>query len=113
MNKDKRSMEKMQMKFKNYTPHAVVLNDGRTFPSEGVVRVSQTFSEFSDDVCAQSWGEVQGLPEPEEGTLIIVSALVLGASNRYDLVAPATGHPECKRDDKGFIVSVPGFVRNK
>ena len=25
-------------------------------------------------------------------------------------LAPATGHPECKREN-GFIVSVPGFVR--
>lgn len=29
---------------------------------------------------------------------------------RTDVVAPATGHPDCIRKD-GFIVSVPGFVR--
>ena len=29
---------------------------------------------------------------------------------RKDLIAPATGHPDCKREN-GFIVSVPGFVR--
>ena len=32
------------------------------------------------------------------------------ASNRTDLVTPATGHKDCVRDDKGFIVSVPGFI---
>ena len=32
------------------------------------------------------------------------------APNRTDLVAPATGHKDCVRDDKGFIVSVPGFI---
>ena len=30
--------------------------------------------------------------------------------HRTDLVAPATGHKDCVRDDKGFIVSVPGFI---
>ena len=47
----------------------------------------------------------------------IVSAMVLAANNskprhkrRGDLVAPATGHPDCIREN-GFIVSVPGFVR--
>ena len=30
--------------------------------------------------------------------------------SRTDVVAPATGHPDCIRKD-GFIVSVPGFVR--
>jgi hypothetical protein len=46
--------------------------------------------------------------------LYIVSALVLTAAKaavRTDCVAPATGHPDCVRNDKGFIVSVPGFVR--
>ena len=31
--------------------------------------------------------------------------------DRADLVAPATGHKDCVRDDAGHIVSVPGFVR--
>lgn len=51
--------------------------------------------------------------KPEEGTVYIVSALVLAAAKekgRTDVVAPATGHPDCVRKD-GFIVSVPGFVR--
>lgn len=51
--------------------------------------------------------------EPEEGTIYIVSALVLAAAKekgRTDVVAPATGHPDCVREN-GFIVSVPGFVR--
>jgi hypothetical protein len=54
------------------------------------------------------------LPEPADNTLYIVSALVLTAAKaqgRTDVVAPATGHPECVRDEKGFIKSVPGFVR--
>lgn len=58
-------------------------------------------------------GDLDNLPEPEEGTIYIVSAMVLAAAKnkgRTDVVAPATGHPDCIRKD-GFIVSVPGFVR--
>lgn len=101
--------------FKNYTPHAITLNDGRTFASEGLARVSATFTPSDENgVCNQEFGDVTGLPAPESDTLYIVSALVLTAAKaagRTDCVAPATGHPDCVRSDKGFIVSVPGFVR--
>lgn len=101
--------------FKNYTPHAIVLNDGTTYASEGLARVSASFTDFNDDgVCAQQFGGVTGLPAPAEGVLYIVSAIVLTAAKaqgRTDCVAPATGHPLCKRDDAGHIVSVPGFVK--
>jgi hypothetical protein len=98
------------MTFENYTPHTVVLNDGRTFPSLGVARVSSSFTDINDDVCAVTYGDVTGLPSRQEGVMLIVSAMVLSASERDDLVAPATGHPSCVRKD-GFIVSVPCFVR--
>lgn len=99
------------MKFRNYTPHEIVLNDGRRFQSEGVARVASSFTEFNNEgICRQEFGEVEGLPEPKEGVKLIVSAMVLSASNRDDLVAPATGHPDTKRNEKGHIVSVPGFV---
>lgn len=99
-------------KYRNFTPHVIVLNDGRRFFSEGVARVSNAFSDFDKDgVCRVEYGEVDGLPDPSDDTLIIVSAMVLAASDRKDLVSPATGHPRCVRDERGFIVSVPGFVR--
>ena len=98
-------------KFRNYTPHEIVLNDGRSFPSEGVARVSATFTDFSPSLlCSQVFGDVKGLPPLEKGVKIIVSAMVLNASDRPDLVAPATGHPDAKRNEKGHIISVPGFV---
>lgn len=98
--------------FKNYTPHPVKLNDGRVFPSLGVARVDAKLSHFDKNgVCIQIFGEVTGLPEPEDCVIYIVSSIVLNVSKRADLVAPATGHPETIRDEKGFIVSVPGFVR--
>ena len=35
--------------FKNFTPHEIILNDGRSFPSVGVARVSATFTNFDTD----------------------------------------------------------------
>lgn len=101
------------MKFINLTPHAIVLNDGTIFePAGTVARVSASFTGFdTDGVCRQVFGDVENLPEPQECTLYIVSAMVLAASGRADLIAPATGHPLAVRNEKGQIVSVPGFVR--
>ena len=100
--------------FINLTPHAVVLNDGANFPPSGVVaRVSATYSDFSPDGIAEvRFGEPVGLPDPQEGVCLIVSGLLKQACpDRADLVSPATGHPACRRDEGGRIVSVPGFVR--
>lgn len=102
------------MTFKNYTPHPIFLNSGLSYASEGVARVSNSFTEFDHDgICTVNYGAITGLPKPQEGVLYIVSALVLSAAKaagRTDCVAPATGHPDCIREN-GFIKSVPGFVR--
>ena len=101
------------MNYINCTPHSIVLNDGRTFdPSGSVARVSSSFTNVVNDVCSVVYGEVEGLPAPKEGTMYIVSAMVLSAnSTRTDLVAPASGHPDTIRNEKGHIVSVPCFVK--
>ena len=102
------------LKFVNATPHPIVLNDGRVFEPSGILpRVSQEISEFDGDLIAtQSFGEVEGLPEPETGVVYIVSAMVLSAcKDRTDLVAPATNHELTIRNEKGHIISVPGFVK--
>lgn len=99
--------------FINCTPHAIVLNDGTTYPTSGIVaRCQASFTEFVDGVCRQRFGEVQNLPAPQPGVRYIVSAMVLAAlsGRRPDVVAPATGHPDCVRVD-GQIKSVPGFVQ--
>lgn len=100
----------------NLTPHALSFNDGRVLEASGTIaRVSSSYTSFDKDgICEQTFGNVQGLPEPVDGTLYVVSALVLSAakgSGRNDIVAPATGHPECVRNEAGQIVSVPGLVR--
>ena len=128
------------MEIVNCTPHAICLNDGTVFETSlNVARVSATFEERS--VCplpaggcedamgkglcqkecedlpplfSQKFGEITGLPQQRSGVLFIVSGIVLEAGKafgRFDLIAPATGHADTIRNDKGHIVSVPGFVR--
>lgn len=102
------------MEFTNLTPHAVVLNDGTVYPASGVVALTRaTYSDFSPDGVAEvKFGEPVGLPAPQDGVLLIVSDLLKQACpDRRDLVSPATGHPACRRDEQGRIISVPGFVR--
>ena len=100
------------MEFVNLTPHEIRLNDGRSFPPSGTVaRVQQNFFNLDQDICQAEFGEVEGLPEPRPDVMLIVSAMVLAATARDDVVAPATGHPECIRNERGHIVSVPCFIQ--
>ena len=113
-NLQRRNFEIIPSKFINLTPHTITLNNGTEYhPSGKVARVENQFSNFCCGISTVFYGEIENLPEPEEGTIYIVSAMVLAAAKekgRTDVVAPATGHPDCIRKD-GFIVSVPGFVR--
>lgn len=100
-------------KFINLTPHAIVLNSGESFPPSGqVARVQAGYSDFDEQgICSATFGEVTGLPDPQEGVVYVVSGLVAGAvKGRKDVVAPATGHPGAIRKE-GQILSVPGFIR--
>jgi len=100
------------MDYMNLTPHAISLNDGRVFPPSGTVaRVEAEFGDIVDDVCSQTFGEVSDLPAPQDGTRYIVSGLVKQVvADRHDVVAPATGHSLTVRNERGHIVSVPGFI---
>ncbi len=103
------------MEFVNLTPHAIVLNDGTSFPASGTIaRVAVSFSGFDQNgICNQIFGEVKDLPGSVEGMSYVVSGLVLSAlkGTRADVVAPATGHVDVKRNEAKQIISVPGFVR--
>ena len=100
------------MKFINLTPHAINLNDGTIlWPSEIICRIASTHTEFDlDGVCSIAYGEVENLPDAEDGVMYVVSALVAQVVRRTDVVSPATGHPLTVRKN-GLIVSVPGYVR--
>ena len=110
----------------NATPHAikVISNDGEvnTFePSGSIARVQTEFATSSKvanfGTFTIKYGEIGGLPEINEGDFIIVSALVLEAAKAAShpllkqMLAPATGHAGCTRNEKGHIQDVPGFVR--
>lgn len=102
------------MQFVNLTPHAVVLNNGKSFPTSGMVaRVLSFWGKMDENgIMPICWSNVENLPEPIEGTIFIVSAIVAArVTHRSDIVAPATGHKDCKRDERGQIISVPGFVK--
>lgn len=99
------------MNIVNCTPHEVRLNDGQTFPVSGnIARVSNTFEETKKGFFKVAYGEVTGLPAEQKDTMYIVSAMVANATDRKDVIVPATGHPDCIRNEKGQIVSVPGFI---
>ena len=99
----------------NLTPHAIVLDNGvdslTVEPSGSIARVSVELVETAvTGLYSQVFGDVAGLPEPVEGTLYIVSAMVLSAvPHRVDVYAPATAL--AARNELGHIVSVPGLVR--
>ncbi|MCP3966695.1 MAG: hypothetical protein GY718_10145 [Lentisphaerae bacterium] len=85
---------------------------------EGVqVRVQEDVQPYQLDydigvpVVLKGYGEIEGLPEPNDSTYLIVSILVLqaGRDHRPDLLAPDTGPDSVVRDEKGNILGVRRF----
>jgi hypothetical protein len=104
----------------NATPHAIIVDNKEGFvttydASEFIARVSSEtvlHTEFMSGLAffTQSFGEIQGLPKEVEGTIYIVSAMVLSANkSREDLIAPLTDS-SAERNQNGHIISVKGFV---
>ena len=87
------------MKFVNLTPHSISFqrSDGTVFcvePSGSVARCTVTSSPAGEvegiPVIESAFGAVTGLPEPVDGTVYLVSSLVLSAvRNREDVMAPS------------------------
>lgn len=110
------------MQLVNLTPHPIVIRrpNGAEIvipPSGTVARVSSTPGVLitEDPVpiySAPSWGPVEGLPDPADGTVYVVSTL--GAArvpHRTDVVSPGTGPQDgAVRDENGKIVAVTRFV---
>lgn len=104
------------MKFKNLTSHSICeVTTGQTIPPSGVVaRVKSSTVKVGEHASApiytSTFGEVEGLPEPEEGTIYIVSALTLNAIvDRVDVVAPGN----LQRDQDGNPIGCIGFRVNQ
>lgn len=110
----------------NLTPHAIVLrpSEGADVvipPSGGVARVksvpggARNVEGIPVPVASpQVWGEIEGLPAPQEGVMYIVSAIVLGRLQgaRPDVVGPGTGPQDgAVRDDAGRVIAVTRLVQ--
>jgi hypothetical protein len=104
----------------NCTPHDInlVTEKGNiTFPRSGIIpRLTEQQNKINSinsngieiDIMEKSFNEVEGLPEPKENTIYIVSALVAGAcKNRDDLVVPN----DTIRDDQGRIVGCKNLAK--
>jgi hypothetical protein len=106
--------------FINLTPHEINLytEEGvKTFPSAGYARVATT-EQFRESlggapVYAVEYGDIEGLPEPQDDTVFVVSLMVLQAlgGTRPDVVAPNTGPTQngAVRDPDGKIVGIRSF----
>ncbi len=57
-------------------------------------------------------GRVEGLPEPQEGTIYIVSGMVLAhCQGRTDVFGPGTGPKDgAIRNEKGHIIAVTRLI---
>lgn len=114
------------MNLTNLTPHAICLRsadgtDTVIAPSGTVARVSSTPGALETVAGVpvpvagmQTFGGTEGLPAPVEGTLYVVSAMVLAAlrGSRPDVVGPGTGPNDgAVRNEKGHVVAVTRLVR--
>ena len=104
------------MELINLTPHSIVVEGLGTFESKGLARVSTTQNVVGNingiDLVETVQGQVEGLPEIEEGKMYIVSGMVLSAlkGSRADVIAPDTGSTAI-RNEKGQIIAVTRFTR--
>lgn len=112
------------MKFINCTPHAITVEGVGTIAPCGIVARVGTVRvgmgmRGGVRMTLQNLGQVEGLPEPVQGTTYIVSGMVLDAIKRQaaqvgssragaDVFAPDTG-PDAIREN-GQIVAVRGLV---
>ncbi len=112
------------MNIVNLTPHPITLRSptkDTTIASTGVARVKTTPGQElpgGHEPCTlfsgTSYGEVEGLPEPTDGTIFVVSGLVAGRlQNRPDVFSPGTGPQDgAVRNEQGHIVAVTRLIRS-
>ena len=107
------------MKVVNLTPHTLTIITGSgavTIPPSGTVaRVTVTRDSAGTvtidgvdvPLSRTTYGAVTDLPDPEPGTLYIVSSLVAAAArDRNDLVVPDA----LVRDDQGRVIGARGLA---
>jgi hypothetical protein len=106
---------------KNLTPHEIRVvgreDEYIIFPPSGeVARVSSTSENVGEvdgiPISVTTFGDLSGLPAPEDGVVYLVSLLVRQAAQgvgRIDVVSPDTG-PTALREN-GQVVAVRGFCK--
>ncbi len=98
----------------NLTPHVINIGE-RTFPASGqLARVAVINSPCGDfdglPLVSGTYGSVTGLPPQEDGTLLLVSAMVRAAlPGRKDLASPSG----LVRDAAGVIVGASALEVNR
>lgn len=94
------------------TPEGVMIKE---FPSEGIARAAQTVTPFGEidgiSVVETKFSDPENLPDPEEGTYYVVSAILAQAARAAgrttsDLLL--TSRPI--RDENGQIIGCEGFA---
>lgn len=104
------------MKILNYTPHAITLinykGESVEYSSSGIARCEEIKKVIGSaggyPIYSVEFGNLSGLPEWEDNTVIIVSAIAAQA-------AKAAGRTDCLivadtvRNDKGQVVGAKGF----
>lgn len=99
----------------NLTPHPVnVILDGQDpitiLPSGVVPRCSAANTVIAPGFTQSILGDVTGLPDQQDGILLIVGALIRTACpDRDDLIGPDTSPTGAVRNDAGQIIGVRGF----
>lgn len=111
-------MTTLTLTLSNLTPHTLnlVLPDGSVKavpPSGQVARCASTSSQAGEfdgiPLSKTTFGQVQDLPEPQDGTLFVVSALVRQAvPHRTDVASPG----DLVRDADGNVVGCKGLIVN-
>lgn len=107
------------MKLVNLTPHELrfFTNEGNLIklsPSGVVARVDthakkiKTIDIGGTDlpIYSVTYSNVNHIPEPEEGTIYVVSSIVAMHANRDDVMSPNTSKETSIRDSNGYLIGV-------
>ena len=98
---------------KNLTPHLVTVTGTALPPSGQIARCNEVSTPAGEvdglPVVRKTYGSVDGLPAAENGTWLIVSAMVrLALPDRSDLLSPG----DLIRDAAGNITGCKNLVRS-
>ncbi|WNY26169.1 hypothetical protein [Methanolapillus millepedarum] len=109
----------MEIKVRNFTAHPILIFDNenrliKTYASEGTARIKKEFVERPpiDGVrtISSDFGEIDGLPEKEPNTYLIVSWVVKNSRrDRIDLICPATDPLNAVCGPDGKILGTRAF----